>query len=149
MAGLKNIQDTLIARIVSQVTSLNSKTVKPWRGTVEDFFEENARRPNLPFCGVSFSGSDPDTEVCDNSATREDYTWTLTLIVKNTRGQQYSEGDALELIDDIRTALIGHVLSGQAGVAPLAIGPIDPVDDVPERGVTAYEMKIFTWQIQQ
>jgi len=146
MATLKNIQDALIARIRGQVSALNSRTVKPWTGTIEEFFEEGK---NTPFCGVYFQGSDPSTEVVDNSATREDYTWLLTIITTDRRGMEYSNEDALELIDDIRTALIGHTLSGQSGVAPLTIGPISPVEEETERSVTAYEMEIYTWQIQQ
>ena len=149
MARLKNIQDALISRIASQVPALNTKTVRPWTGTVDDFFEEKTRVNNLPFCGVFFDGSEALTEVTDNATTREDYLWTLTVIAKDTRGHAYSNEDALEICDDIRDALIGHRLSGQTLVAPLMLGPITPIDDVPDMLVSAYELEIETWQIKQ
>jgi len=149
MARLKNIQDALISRIASQVPALNTRTVKSWTGTVEEFFEDNVRVRNLPFCGVFFSGSDPSSETSDNACTVENYTWLLTIIAKDARGQQYSNEDALEIIDDIRAALIGHELSGQTGVTPLKIGAISPAEEVPEMSISAYEMEIYTWQVQQ
>ncbi len=149
MAALKSIQDAIISRIASQATALNTRTVKPWSGTVDDFFEDGARIHNLPFCGVNFVSSDPTIEVFDNAVAQENYTWELTIIASDGRGQQYSNEEALDIIDDIRTALIGHVLSGQAGVAPLIIGAIAAAEEVPEQAVTVYTMDIHTWQVQQ
>ncbi len=149
MARLKSIQSTLIARIASQVPALNSKTVLPWEGAIEDFFEGNTRIHNLPFCGVKFTLPDSLIETFDNSVAEETYEWRLTVLADDARGLLYSDAQALDIVDDIRTALNGHALSGQAGVAPLKIGAVEPLEQDSERFTTAYAMTITTWQVRQ
>ncbi len=149
MARLKSIQSALIARIASQVPALNSNTVLPWVGEIEDFFEGNTRIHKLPFCGVKFSIEDSIVEVTDNAAAEEHYSWQLSVLADDARGLLYSDAAAIDIVDDIRNALNGHVLSGQTGVAPLMIGGVEPLEQDSERFVTAYVMTVTTWQIRQ
>jgi len=149
MAGIKAIQDAIVSKVAT-VTGFSATTVKPFRGSVAELFTGDARTVPLPFCGVGFAGLTPEGRGTSNNKESEDHhQFDLLIVARDVRGSGYAVDAATALIDAVRSALIGHVLTGLSGVAPIKLGAVRPVASEPDKNVAAFVAEIFTWQVIQ
>ena len=146
-ATLKQISDAIIVKIAA-LSEFNVHTVLTFKGDIEEFLDRQTR--NLPFCGVTLVSGDYPEEMrsTDNSLSREDISFQLTVIAEDFRGQKFSTEDAYVLLEALLSGLIGADLSLD-GVAPVAIGGFIEDEDLADRGIAVYRMTIGTWQVRQ
>lgn len=141
-SSIKAISDALISRIVSQVSSLSTRTVKSFPGF------GYAEIINFPFCGVALGGEVHEELASDGSIAKEILTFRLTLAAEDFRSARYSLESTYALIEDVRDAIMGQRL-GIDGLAPISILGIAPDSFMLTLGVTVYVMTIETWQVRQ
>ena len=143
-AAIKTISDALIARLASQVTGLNSRTVATFAGSVEEFVEQ-AR--NVPFVGVALERVNYKELNSDNSIAEECLSFRLQVIADDFRGRGYSIENSYGLIDGIRDCLMGQTL-GIGSLAPISISEVSRDDDAEEQGLSVYRIGLETWQVR-
>lgn len=144
-AAIKTISDALIARLASQVASLNSRTVSTFAGSLKEFVEQGR---NVPFVGVVLDKVNYVELNSDNSIAQERLSFELQVIADDFRGRGYSIESSYSLIDDIRDCLMGQNL-GIEGLAPISISKVRRDEVSEKQGLAVYTLGLETWQVRE
>ncbi len=144
-AAIKTISDALIARLASQVASLNSRTVSTFAGSLKEFVEQGR---NVPFVGVVLDKVNYVELNSDNSIAQERLSFELQVIADDFRGRGYSIESSYSLIDDIRDCLMGQNL-GIEGLAPISISNVRRDEVSEKQGLAVYTLGLETWQVRE
>ncbi|MEA1996012.1 MAG: phage protein Gp37 [Gemmatimonadota bacterium] len=144
-AAVKTISDAIIARLASDVESLNTGTVATFAGSIEEFVSQGL---NLPFAGVALENISYQQLNTDSSLAEEHLTFRLTVVAEDFRGRRYSVENTYSLVDSIRDALMGQTL-GISGLAPVTILKVEKDSQAEEFGLAVYSLQVQTWQVRQ
>ena len=144
MAGIKTISDALIARLEDQVEELEGK-IKTFDGSARDLLDEVQ---SVPFVGITLDSQELTELNTGGTVGEQHLTFNLLLIAEDFSGPGFSIENCYGLIDDVIDALMGNNL-GVAGLAPLEIGGLEKNASMEEEKITAYNLKIKTWQMKQ
>jgi hypothetical protein len=142
--AIKTISDALKARLVSQVASLNSKTVATFAGSIEEFIQQGR---NVPFVGLVLEDVSYGELNSDNSIAEENLAFQLRIVAEDFRGRGFSLESSYGLIDEIRDCLMGQTLGIEA-LAPIAISGVSREGVYEKHGLAVYTLGLKTWQIR-
>lgn len=137
---IKQISDALISRIASQVTGLNTRTVRPFAGF------GSGEVMNFPFVGVTYDGGPFDNLTSDNVAAVQTLRFKLSIAGEDFRGTVYTIESSHVLIESLITALKAQQLG--LAIEPIRIVNIAPDQFMLDRGITVYVMEIETTQVR-
>jgi len=139
-SDLKIIIEAVVNKL-AKVAGLNIRTVDVFSGDLAEFL---MAVHNVPFAGVHFIGSRYENYTCDNGSCEEHISFEVLLVLRDLRGKSYGQKAALDLIDHVRDALMGHILI--AGLAPAMITEIGDHESLQDFGCEGYHFKFETWQ---
>jgi len=143
-AKIKTISDALINQLIT-CQSLDSKRVKTFSGSVEEFVKSTSL---VPFCGVVLESLDFEegTASVDWSCMKEHLNFRLTIIASDLRDRRYSIEDSYPLLDSVIDKVTGLDL-GIDGLSPFRPVSMAKHEALEAIGITLYTLIISAWQI--